>query len=66
MGSFDTMQAAIARYRLASYPPDVLIEIPVNVCGAHEFSRARDVIAAGEYWASRALTAHVARESARV
>jgi NTE family protein len=40
---------------LAAYPPDLLIEIPINTCAAHEFYRAADVIAAGEYLAERAL-----------
>ena len=49
------MQASIARCMLAAYPPDLLIEIPINVCGAHEFYRAGEVIQAGEYWAERAI-----------
>ncbi|MGB5637482.1 MAG: serine protease, partial [Sedimenticolaceae bacterium] len=53
--SLDAMQASIARCMLAAYPPDLLIEIPVNTCGAHEFYRATEVIEAGEYWASRAI-----------
>jgi NTE family protein len=53
--SLDAMQASIARCMLAAYPPDLLIEIPVNTCGAHEFYRAAEVIEAGEYWASRAI-----------
>jgi NTE family protein len=53
--SLDAMQASIARCMLAAYPPDLLIEIPINTCGAHEFYRAREVIEAGAYWAERAL-----------
>jgi NTE family protein len=53
--SLDAMQASIARCKLAAYPPDLLIEIPINTCGAHEFYRAAEVIEAGEYWAERAL-----------
>jgi NTE family protein len=53
--SLDTMQASIARSKLAAYPPDLLIEIPINTCGAHEFYRAKEVIAAGEYWTQQAL-----------
>lgn len=53
--SLDAMQASIARCMLAAYPPDLLIEIPINTCGAHEFYRAREVIAAGEYWCDLAL-----------
>ena len=55
LGMFDTMQAQIARYRLASYPPDVLIEIPENVCQSHEFFKARVIVHAGRHWAADAL-----------
>jgi len=55
MLSIDTMEASIARCKLAAYPPDLLIEVPINTCGAHEFYRAREVIAAGEYWTEQAL-----------
>ena len=55
LGSFDTMQGAIARYRLAAYPPDVLIEIPNNICQTHEIYKARALVAAGRYWAAEAL-----------
>jgi len=53
--SLDAMQASIARCMLAAYPPDLLIEIPINTCGAHEFYRATEVIAEGEQRAERAL-----------
>jgi NTE family protein len=53
--SLDAMQASISRCKLAAYPPDLLIEIPINTCGAHEFYRAQEVIAAGEYWAQQAI-----------
>lgn len=53
--SLDAMQASIARSMLAAYPPDLLIEIPIDACAAHEFYRAREVISAGEYWAKRAI-----------
>ena len=56
MLSIDTMEASIARCKLAAYPPDLLIEVPINTCGAHEFYRAREVIKAGEYWAEQALS----------
>jgi NTE family protein len=56
--SLDAMQASIARNMLAAYPPDLLIEIPINTCGAHEFHRATEVIEVGEREARRALDAH--------
>ena len=58
MGMFDTMQAAISRYRLASYPLDILIDIPYNVCQTHEFYKAEQLIEAGRYWATEYLMRH--------
>lgn len=55
LSSFDTMQAAIARYRLAAYPPDLLIEVPGNICQTHEIYKARALIDAGRYWAADAI-----------
>ena len=55
LGMFDTMQAAIARYRLASYPPDILIDIPDNICETHAFYKASQLIAAGRFWACECL-----------
>ncbi|HOP16127.1 MAG: patatin-like phospholipase family protein [Gammaproteobacteria bacterium] len=53
--SLDAMQSSIARCMLAAYPPDVLIEIPIDTCAAHEFYRAAEVIEAGEYWAEKEI-----------
>ena len=38
--SFDTMQSAIARQKLAAYPPDHEITIARNACATLEFDRA--------------------------
>ena len=45
--AFDAMQSTIARQKLASYPPDHIIEIPRNTCGILEFDRASEIIALG-------------------
>ncbi len=45
--SFDAMQGAIARSKLAAYPPDVIIELPRNICGTLEFDRADEMIEIG-------------------
>ncbi len=45
--AFEAMQSAIARQKLAAYPPDILIEIPRNACRALEFDRASEMIALG-------------------
>jgi NTE family protein len=41
------MQGAIARHKLAAYPPDVVIEVARNACGTLEFDRADEMIALG-------------------
>ena len=53
--SFDAMQSTIARQKLAAYPPDVLIEIPRNVCGTLEFDRAAEMISLGYNRAAQVL-----------
>lgn len=45
--TLDVMQAVITRQKLASHPPDVLIEIPHDACGILEFDRASELIALG-------------------
>lgn len=45
--SFEAMQGTITRQKLATYPPDILINIPRNACGALEFDRASEMIALG-------------------
>lgn len=45
--SIDAMQGVITRQRLATHPPDVLIEIPRDACGFLEFERAGELIALG-------------------
>ena len=45
--SIDAMQGVISRQRLATNPPDVLIEIPRNACGMLEFDRASELISLG-------------------
>ena len=45
--AFDAMQSAIARQKLAAYPPDTVIEIARNACGTMEFDRAAEMIALG-------------------
>jgi len=45
--SIEAMQNSIARFRIAAYDPDNLIEIPVNACGVFEFYRAQEMIDLG-------------------
>ncbi len=49
------MQSVVARYRLASYPPDVLVSIPKNACRTLDFHRGSEMIALGREVAAAAL-----------
>jgi NTE family protein len=55
--AFDTMQSAIARQKLAAYPPDYTIEIARNTCRTLEFERAQEMIDLGHQKAAIFLNA---------
>ncbi|WP_084333775.1 patatin-like phospholipase family protein [Pseudomonas indica] len=45
--SFEVMQTSLAQYKIAGYPPDVLINIPKRVCRFFEFYKAPELILLG-------------------
>ncbi len=45
--SMTIMENTLAQIQLATYPPDIVIEIPRNVCNFYEFYRAREMIEIG-------------------
>lgn len=45
--SLEAMQDRIARYQMAAYWPDTLIEIPVSACDVLDFHRATEMIELG-------------------
>jgi len=45
--SLDVMENNIAKLRLAAYSPDIIIEIPRNLCSFYEFHRADELIEFG-------------------
>jgi NTE family protein len=53
--TFDAMQGAIARQKLAAYPPDHTIVIARDACGTLEFDRAEEMIALGYETTARTL-----------
>lgn len=53
--SLDVMQSTIANFKLASYKPDILIEIPKDVCTIYEFERAKELIEIGRREATARL-----------
>jgi NTE family protein len=56
--SLDAMQSVVTRYRLAGYPPDLLITVPKDACRTLDFHKAGEMIALG-----RELTAEALDES---
>lgn len=53
--SLDAMQSTIAAFKLAAYRPDILIEIPKNICTIYEFERAEELIQIGRRQTEHAL-----------
>ena len=45
--SFETMQSNIAKMKLAAYPSDIKLDIPINLCGTFEFNKAKELIEYG-------------------
>ena len=45
--AFEAMQSTIARYKLAAYPPDYLIELPSNSASLMDFHKADELIRLG-------------------
>jgi len=56
MQSFETTQAALAQYKIAGYPPDVLIDVPRSVCRSYDFHRASQLIELGHKLAKKQLS----------
>jgi NTE family protein len=55
--SIQTMQRMITRIQMATFPPDVFIELPTDICGTMEFHRAREVAELGRARTSAVLDA---------
>lgn len=53
--AYETMQAALTSYKLAGYPPDVLIEIPKASARTFEFHRGAELIDLGRVRTAKAL-----------
>lgn len=57
--SIDAMQNNIARFMLAAYSPDILIEIPRDCCTIYEFDRATELIEIGRAHAEKAVACYL-------
>ncbi len=61
--SFDLMQNNLAHLRLATHPPDLLIEMSRDIAGIHEFYRAAELVDLGRRHTAQALDAWEAARS---
>ncbi|GAB2884132.1 patatin-like phospholipase family protein [Nocardioides pacificus] len=59
--SLDAMQSVVTRYRLASYPPDILVTVPKTAARTLDFHRAQELIALGRDVTIRALDSETPR-----
>ncbi|WP_201352901.1 patatin-like phospholipase family protein [Hydrogenimonas urashimensis] len=53
--TIESMQKTLVGYRLGGYPPDLMIEIPQQVCSALDFHKAYEVIETGRILARKSL-----------
>ncbi|MNL87300.1 hypothetical protein D3C87_2163910 [compost metagenome] len=49
------MQASLAQYKIAGYPPDILVNVPKRACRFFEFHKAPELIQLGRLIASDTL-----------
>lgn len=57
LNSVEVMQASLAEYKIAGYPPDLLIRIPKDLCSFYDFHRAEATIEYGRLAARDRLEA---------
>lgn len=55
MSSMEVMLGALSRYKVAGYPPDLVMHIPKSLAGFHEFHRAAELIDLGWRIAAKQL-----------
>ena len=54
---FDVMQASLSQYKVAGYPPDLLIKIPKTSGEMYDFHRTEELVNMGRQIAREALDA---------
>ncbi|MGK0249690.1 MAG: NTE family protein [Oleispira sp.] len=54
---FEVMQASLSQYKIAGYPPDLLVKIPKNCGDIYDFHRTEELVNIGRQVAKEALDA---------
>ncbi|WP_083260286.1 patatin-like phospholipase family protein [Marinobacter sp. X15-166B] len=53
--AIDTMQSALVQYKIAGYPPDLLVNLPKNACRTYDYHKAPELVQLGRERMSAAL-----------
>lgn len=53
--AIETMQSVLVQYKIAGYPPDLLVNIPKNICRSYDFHKAPELIQLGRERMTAAL-----------
>ncbi|MFE8069735.1 patatin-like phospholipase family protein [Marinobacteraceae bacterium S3BR75-40.1] len=61
--TLETLQSSLTRYKVAGYPPDILINIPKNVCRTFDYHKAPELIYMGRQLAKQTLEEHRKRHN---
>ncbi|MBQ0756161.1 MAG: patatin-like phospholipase family protein [Amphritea sp.] len=55
LNAVEVMQESLGKYKVAGYPPDLLIGIPKDACSFYEFHRGAEMIELGREMAAQSL-----------
>ena len=55
LNAVEVMQESLGKYKVAGYPPDLLIQIPKDACSFYDFHRASEMIELGRCISERSL-----------
>ncbi|WP_413231717.1 patatin-like phospholipase family protein [Marinobacter sp.] len=53
--TIETMQSALVQYKIAGYPPDLLVNVPKNACRTYDYHKAPELIQIGRERMAAAL-----------
>lgn len=61
--TIETMQSALVQYKIAGYPPDLLVNVPKNACRTYDYHKAPELIQLGRERMAAALDRFEANRS---
>lgn len=61
--AIETMQSALVQYKIAGYPPDLLVNVPKNVSRSYDYHKAPELIQLGRERMAAALDRFESRHS---